>query len=190
MIFPDLDAPLRNDCDFRARIYEGHHKYDTILESIIGLDMVNDFPIGDALHLIDLGITKRFLNGWKSGSLNNHNAKWSAQQIDAVSKYMQGCKLPREFNRPVRSLEHLSRWKGTEFRTFLLYLSPIITTKFFDCSEISDHFLNFFFVLCRYALVMIRRLKTTKSPKILLTISCKEQNHCMDPRCFVAICTI
>lgn len=144
MIFPDFDAPLRNDSDFRSRIYEGHHKHDTILESIVGLDMVNDFPIGDSLHLIDLGITKRFLNGWKSGSMNNSNAKWSSQQIDAVSKYLQSCKLPREFQRPVRSLEHLSRWKGTEFRTFLLYLSPIVTMKFFDCKEISEHFMNLF----------------------------------------------
>lgn len=144
MTFPDIEAPLRSDSNFRARVYEGHHKHDTILESIVGLDMVNDFPIGDALHLIDLGITKRFLNGWKSGSMNNHNAKWSAHQIDVVSKYLQSCKLPREFKRPVRSLEHLSRWKGTEFRTFLLYLSPVVTTKFFDCKEISEHFLNYF----------------------------------------------
>lgn len=144
MIFPDTDAPLRNDSDFRARVYEGHHKHDSILESIIGLDMVNDFPIGDALHLIDLGISKRFLNGWKTGSMNNHNAKWSAQQIDKVSKYLQSCKLPREFQRPVRSLEHLSRWKGTEFRTFLLYLSPIVIRKFFQNTDISEHFLNFF----------------------------------------------
>lgn len=144
MIFPDTNAPLRNDGDFRARVYEGHHKQDSILESIVGLDMVKDFPIGDALHLIDLGITKRFLTGWKTGSLNNHNAKWSAHQIDAVSTFLQSCKLPREFQRPVRSLEHLSRWKGTEFRTFLLYLSPIVTRKFFDTEEISDHFMNFF----------------------------------------------
>lgn len=144
MIFPDTDAPLRNDFDFRARIYEGHHKQDSILESIVGLDMVNDFPIGDSLHLIDLGITKRFLNGWKTGSMNNHNAKWSAQQIDSISKFLQSCKLPREFQRPVRSLEHLSRWKGTEFRTFLLYLSPIVIKKFFECEDISEHFLGFF----------------------------------------------
>lgn len=144
MIFPDTEAPLRNDTDFRTRTYEGHHKQDSILESVVGLDMVKDFPIGDSLHLIDLGITKRFLNGWKTGSLNNLNAKWSAQQIDAVSLFLQSCKLPREFQRPVRSLEHLSRWKGTEFRTFLLYLSPIVTRKFFAREEISEHFLSFF----------------------------------------------
>lgn len=144
MTYPDINAPLRNDKDFRSRIYEGHHKHDSILETIVGLDMINDFPIGDALHLLDLGITKRFLNGWKCGSLNNHDAKWSASQTESVSKYLQSCKLPREIKRPVRSLDQLSRWKGTEYRTFLLYLSPIITAKYFEKSEITEHFLNFF----------------------------------------------
>lgn len=97
MIYPDTDAPLRTDKDFRSRVYEGHHRNDTILESIVGLDMVKDFPVGDSLHLIDLGITKRFLNGWKSGTLNNHDSKWSAQQIHSVSTFLQNCKLPREF---------------------------------------------------------------------------------------------
>lgn len=144
MIFPEINAALRTDAEFRARVYEGHHKTDSILEKIHGLDMVLDFPIGDALHLLDLGITKRFLNGWKCGNLNNHNAKWSANQIQNVSKFLQECKLPREIRRPVRSLDHLSRWKGTEYRTFLLYLSPIVLKQFFETDEISDHFLNFY----------------------------------------------
>lgn len=144
MIFPEIDANLRNDEDFRSRVYEGHHKFDSILEEIAGLDMVNDFPIGDSLHLIDLGITKRLLNGWKSGTLNNHNAKWSGKQLDDISKFLKTCKLPREFQRPVRGLEHLPRWKGTELRTFLLYLSVIVLKKFFSSEDVIDHFLNFY----------------------------------------------
>lgn len=144
MIFPELSASLRNDKDFRSRVYDGHHKFDSILEKIDGLDMVKDFPIGDALHLIDLGITKRLLNGWKSGTLNNHKAKWSGKQLNDISLFLKTCKLPREFQRPVRGLEHLPRWKGTEFRTFLLYLSVIVLKKFFTSQEILDHFLNFY----------------------------------------------
>lgn len=144
MIFPEIDAPLRTDADFRARVYEGHHKTDTILEEIDGLDMINHFPIGDALHLIDLGITKRFLNGWKCGTLNNLNAKWTATQVQNVSAFLEQCKLPREIKRPPRSLEHVARWKGTEFRTFLLYLSPIVLKQFFESNEIFDHFMNFY----------------------------------------------
>lgn len=144
MVFPQIDAPLRTDADFRSRLYEGHHKSVSLLEEIHGLDMVNDFPTGDGLHLIDLGITKRFLNGWKSGTLNNNNAKWSAAQIQKVSSFLEGCKLPREIRRPARSLDHLARWKGTEFRSFLLYLIPVVLKNFFESDEIIDHFLNFY----------------------------------------------
>ncbi|XP_053682974.1 uncharacterized protein LOC128733426, partial [Sabethes cyaneus] len=135
---------LRNDKEFRSRVYDGHHKFDSILEKINRVDMVKDFPIGDALHLIDLGITKRLLNGWKSGTLNNHKAKWSGKQLDDISLFLKSCKLPREFQRLVRGLKHIPRWKGTEFRTFLLYLSVIVLKKFFTSEKILDHFLNFY----------------------------------------------
>lgn len=61
-----------------------------------------------------------------------------------MSNFLEQCQLPREIRRPARSLEHLARWKGTEFRTFLLYLSPIILNHFFDSEDISEHFLNFY----------------------------------------------
>lgn len=50
MIFPETNASLRNDLDFRSRVYEGHSKFDSVLETIRNLDMVKDFPIGDSLH--------------------------------------------------------------------------------------------------------------------------------------------
>ncbi|XP_058821184.1 uncharacterized protein LOC131683326 isoform X1 [Topomyia yanbarensis] len=96
MIFLELDAPLRNDLVFRSKIDEGHHKTTSVLEDIDGLDMIKDFPIGDALHLIDLGIMKSFLIEWKTGTLNNTNAKWSAFQAQQISDYMTSCKMPVE----------------------------------------------------------------------------------------------
>lgn len=144
MIFPELNAPLRTDAAFRARIYEGHHKNSSILESVIGLDMIKDFPIGDALHLIDLGITKRLLIGWKTGSLHNPKARWSAAQIQGISDFLITCKMPTEIRRPLRELEHLNRWKGTEYRTFLLYVSVIVVNNFFSSKDIYEHFLHFF----------------------------------------------
>lgn len=144
MIFPELDAPPRTDGAFRSRIYEGHHKSSSILESVIGLDMIKDFPIGDALHLIDLGITKRFLIGWKTGSLNNPKARWSGTQMQQISEFLLACKLPTEIRRPFRELEHLTRWKGTEYRSFLLYVSIVVLNKFFSSKDIYEHFLHFF----------------------------------------------
>lgn len=144
MTFPETNAALRTDAEFRSGIYEGHHKERTILESIHNLDLIKDFPIGDTLHLLDLGIMKRLLQGWKSGNLNNYNAKWSASQIQDISLFLKDCKFPREIHRSVRGLEDLPRWKGTECRNFLMYLSVVVIDKFFDDKIIYEHFLNFF----------------------------------------------
>lgn len=144
-IFPELNSSLRTDAEFRARVYQDHHRNRSILESVIGLDMINDFPIGDVLHLIDLGITKRFLSGFRSGDLNNFRAKWSANTITLVSHFLIETSMPVEIKRPLRSLSELKYWKGTEFRTFLLYASPIVMMEFFETeTAIRDHFLNYF----------------------------------------------
>lgn len=144
MIFPQLNAPLRTDENFRSKMFDDHHKNTSVLEQIVGIDMIKDFPIGDALHLIDLGIMKHFLTGWKNGTLHNLKARWSAREAKNISDFLTQVELPREIRRPVRGLDHLQRWKGTEFRTFLFYLSIIVLNKFFNHKDIYHHFLNFF----------------------------------------------
>lgn len=52
MIFFQADARLTTDAEFRPGIYEGHRKNRAIIESVIGLDMTNYFPIGDVLSCI------------------------------------------------------------------------------------------------------------------------------------------
>lgn len=154
MIFPDTNARLRTDAEFRSGAYEGHYKSRTLIESIIGLDMIKDFPIGDVLHLIDLGITKRLLQGWKSGNLNNYKAKWSASEIKLVSGFLIRTYrqlMPREIKRPLRGLNELAFWKGTEYRSFLLYASVVVVKEFFRQEDkIYEHFLNLYcaIVIC------------------------------------------
>lgn len=143
MIFPETKAPLRNNSDFRAGKYEGHYKKRTIIENIKGLDMIKHFPIGDALHLIDLGITKRYLQGFMHGTLNNFNSKLSSQEINQISNFLTNCTLPIEFNRQLRGLDEIKFWKATEFRSFLCYISPIVMRAFFK-DDIYYHFMNFF----------------------------------------------
>lgn len=45
-----------------------------------------------------------------------------------VSRQLQSIRsiVPLEFNRRPRSLEDYKQWKATEFRTFLLYLGPVV----------------------------------------------------------------
>lgn len=144
MTFPEISAPIRTDTEFRSGTYGSHHKNKSILESVIGLDMIRDFPIGDALHLIDLGVTKRLLCGWKSGSLNNFNAKWRASDIKIVSDYLVNSKMPHEIVRQLRGLDEIAFWKGEEYRTFLLYGSLAIVHDLFPSKDIFEHFLNFY----------------------------------------------
>lgn len=141
---------MRTDEEFRSKADDSHHKGTSVLENVKGMDMIKDFPIGDVLHLIDLGITKRFLKGWMDGSMQNMDAKWSATDISNVSKFLVNCKMPKEIKRKIRSLKELSFWKGTEFRTFLLYVSVVVLNRFFEKKVIFEHFLHFYcaIVIC------------------------------------------
>lgn len=49
---------MRTDETFRRRVQPQHHHGRSILEDL-PIDMVETFPIADAMHLFDLGIMKR-----------------------------------------------------------------------------------------------------------------------------------
>lgn len=142
VVFPKIDCPKRNDTDFRSKKYGQHHKFDSPLLEL-PIDMVEQVPVGDSLHLIDLGIMKRLLIGWRDGKFGKYLTKWCSRDITKVSNFLIVCKMPTEIHRSVRSLEVLAHWKGSEFRTFLYYLSFIIL-KDVLCYEAFYHFMCFF----------------------------------------------
>lgn len=92
----------------------------------LNIDMIEDFPIGDSLHLLYLGVMKRMLHAWRDGVYRNSDTKWSSQRTSDVSDYLKSCKMPAEFKRKVRGLDMLAYWKGTEYRTFLHYIGIIV----------------------------------------------------------------
>lgn len=51
---------LRTNETFRNRAQPEHHSGWSILETL-PIDMISQFPVADALHLFDLGITKRYM---------------------------------------------------------------------------------------------------------------------------------
>lgn len=106
--------------------------------------MINQFPIGPSLHLLHLGNTKRLLFGWKDCTFRNSGTKWPARTTLAVSEFLTTkCKMPREFHRVVRGLDCLPHWKGTEYRTFLMYVG-IVALKDHMSYETYQHFLTLF----------------------------------------------
>ncbi|XP_063375801.1 uncharacterized protein LOC134663368 [Cydia fagiglandana] len=142
VIFTRVGCPKRNNEDFRLKKYGLHHKSDSPLLQL-PIDMVEDFPVSDSLHLIDLGIMKRLLTGWRDGNFGTYVTKWRARDIETVSQFLLGCTLPKEIHRKMRALNVLAYWKGSEFRCFLYYLSFIVL-KDVLCGEAYHHFLAFF----------------------------------------------
>lgn len=154
MIFPDCKAPLRTNEDFRNDKYPTHQKIITLVREL-PIDLIKDFPIGDSLHVIDLGWTRRFLTGLKNGSLSTFAAKWSVNEANEVSRFLKKCTMPSEIHRPVRGLEDLAHWKGTEYRTFLLYVILVALKKYIKSKKIFEHFLLSIFALGVIKLIIV-----------------------------------
>uniref|UniRef100_A0A182VVM0 Transposase domain-containing protein n=1 Tax=Anopheles minimus TaxID=112268 RepID=A0A182VVM0_9DIPT len=140
--FPRMYCIKRTDEGFRSKIYGSHHMRDSPILRL-PVNMISDFPVGDALHLIDLGIMKKCLSGWRDGKFGNYRTKWSASEVAEISNLLLQLKMPAEIHRAVRGLDCLSHWKALEFRTFLLYISIVILKPFLSC-EVYEHFLLLF----------------------------------------------
>ncbi|XP_021707461.1 uncharacterized protein LOC110678640 isoform X2 [Aedes aegypti] len=142
VVFPNIRCKLRTDEKFRQKEYGKHHReYSPILE-IPGVDMVQDFIIADSLHLLELGVMKRCLIGWRDGSLG-YAGKLSANQIEKLSKDIQNVKLPSEIHRSMRGLDCLAHWKGVEWRNLLNYVGVVVFRDVLP-QNVYNHFLLLF----------------------------------------------
>lgn len=137
--FPQTMCSERTNVDFREKKYGRHHKYDSLLLKL-PIDMIHDFPVGDSLHLIDLGIMKRLITGWCNGNFGLYLTKWCTRDIYIVNTFLKQCKMPSEIHRAVRQLDTLAYWKATEFRTFFFYLSVVILPDVLN-HDVMEHFL-------------------------------------------------
>lgn len=114
---------LRTNESFRKKDNPKHHKSDSLFLKL-DIDMVNQFPL-DVMHCVDLGVTKRLLLWWKEGS---KKARLSSGQLRRISDMNQAIRnhFPSSFNRKPRRLDELKHWKATEYRSFLLYVGPLV----------------------------------------------------------------
>lgn len=130
---------LRTNTSFRNQDNEEHHLRGarSPLE-VLDMDLVVQFPL-DYMHLVCLGVTKRFLRFWiKKGKFV---VRLSSRQINEISSRLNKCRryIPSEFARKPRSLKHVDRWKATEFRQFLLYTGPVVCNGIV-LNDVMDHF--------------------------------------------------
>lgn len=165
MSYPNINCTRRTDYSFRNKIDEDHHKEDTPLIKL-PIDLVKDIPVSDPLHLFDLGIMRKCLYGWCYGSYN-YRMKMSANDIKNMSVVLEECNKtkPKEIHRAIRGLKYLKHWKGTEYRTFMLYLGPVVLKDFLP-KDVYEHALMLF---CAVTILMSEKyLKYIRIADLLL----------------------
>ena len=127
VIYPNLNATKRTDESFVIKQDEDHHLNTSPLLKL-NIGMISVFPI-DYMHSICLGVVKKMLCIWTG---INHNSgfkvRLGGRAVQLISDHLIFMKpfIPLEFNRKPRILNELPRWKATEFRTFIVYLAPLV----------------------------------------------------------------
>lgn len=137
MAFLNLDAPLRNDEEYRARKYDDYHKMESVFE-LLPIDMIDAFP-PDYLHCSLLGEMN-----WILGYIRDTPKVLSSQDYIRIEERIEQFKLyqPLEFQRGLRSfIDHLGHMKGTEFRQYLLFVFPMLLDGIVS-DEIMGNFLK------------------------------------------------
>lgn len=152
---------LRTDESFRNRAQPIHHKETSSLEHLRKadgtplLDMIKHFPTSDPLHLLEEGVMKKCLGIWMKGNARNKRKKWSNDIISSLNRQILqwNRELPSDFNRKLRTLQFLTYYKATEFRTMLLYIG-MVAFKDVLVEQEYVHFLYFCLAIrlysCRY----------------------------------------
>lgn len=151
MSFPRTTFLKRSNESFRLRTQTEHHcEHRSIIEMIQGVDMVKDFPTSDPLHSVDIGIMKKCLLRWFEGT-KTYKTYFRKNIIDKINLHLMKIRreMPTEIHRSIRDLGCLKFWKGTEFRTFLLYIGTVALKEDLSTEEY-EHFKLLFcsIVLC------------------------------------------
>jgi hypothetical protein len=124
IVFLDKNGVLRNDDGFRSNSYPNHVIGLSRLLDLPQLDIIKSFAL-DVMHLVFLGVCKRFLTFLKSGpravKLSQHHLNVMSAKLVDIARY-----TPSDFARRPRSFAELLRWKATEYRQFTLYTGIVV----------------------------------------------------------------
>lgn len=71
------------------------------------------------------------------GQMHGYQRTWSQREIAEISALLSKFNefLPHEIHRSIRLLDHIKHWKGTEFRTFLLYIGIVVLKQHLNQRE-------------------------------------------------------
>lgn len=124
--FPQTDAPLRLDNDFKRKIDENYHNPNitcSLLE-IPHFQPVTNVPL-DYMHLACLGIMRKLIYLWFTGELHYRLPHRAVEEISTSLTNQLKPSIPMEFARKPRGLDCVRQWKATEYRQLLLYTGPL-----------------------------------------------------------------
>ncbi|XP_036138283.1 uncharacterized protein LOC118644257 [Monomorium pharaonis] len=129
--FPEINEniPLRTDSEFANNKYMGEYQQkECILKEVENFGLVSCVPF-DYMHLICLGVMRKLISLWLK-----HQFPRRITFCERISQLLKNIRstVPSEFNRRPRSLKDYKQWKATEFRTFLLYLGPVVLKDILD----------------------------------------------------------
>lgn len=121
--FPEIQAAKRTNESFREKAQPEHHIFDSPFLDL-EIDMVSQFTL-DPLHTIYLGVVRKVLGFMLKGDLRSRLQTRETEKMS--SRLQQVAKLqPTEFQRVCRPMNELSNFKGTEFRSLILYILPVV----------------------------------------------------------------
>lgn len=132
--FLDLDAPLRTDADFRARVYDDYHHKESVLE-MLPIDMIDAFPL-DYLHCVLLGVVS-----YKLKFIRDTPKTLCTKDFDEINRRIDIMResQPIEFQHRLRSfIDDLGFMKGSDFRQYLLYVGPVLLRGIVDEEKVQN----------------------------------------------------
>lgn len=136
--FPGEGRP-RPDNDFLNQVDEAYHLVVSILTEIPNFGLVSNVPL-DYIHVVCLGVMHKLIFLWLDGPLP---VRLQSSKVNLLSKNLTDLRktTPCEFARKPRSIDDITNWKATEFRSFLLYLGPVVLRKVL-ATDIYNNFLT------------------------------------------------
>lgn len=135
------DEVLHTDDTFASRLHHKHHNEGEASPlTKLQLGIISQIP-ADYMHLCCLGVMKKMLCMWKDGPLPHKLLPRLSKRISKRLIGLRNC-TPKEFNRKPRSLDDLKNWKATEFRTFMLYVGPVVLVDILN-ADVFNHFMLF-----------------------------------------------
>ncbi|XP_058126535.1 uncharacterized protein LOC131285620 [Anopheles ziemanni] len=141
-VFLETNADQRTDDAFRNNEYVLHQTGTTPLIDLENFDMIEDVIVGDRLHQIDIGVTKKLLNIWYVGVLRS-TRRWNQGQRKVINQRLQSQTFPFETPRKLHCLDDLAYWKGSECKAFLHYAAPVVLRGVLT-EEQYQHFMLYF----------------------------------------------